>query len=267
MDVACLRRPCNLYALLLQNHRAMRGPTQVHLVAPIDGPLGWAPVVLCEDGHELSGFGLDPIRGTIAEISQFPDHALDLIEAVAGDRLLAQADFLRPQRHPYSLPAAEAPHFIDDQIASGLGAAHDEVSGFGAAHRPFEQIGRSDEIGDESILRKLIDFGRGTDLHDLAAIHDRDPRRQRHGFVLIVSDEDEGDAALGLDVHELELRLLAQFLVEGAQWLAEQQHRRAAYECAAQRDPLALAARQLMRLALLEPPPLHPFPRFLGSPL
>src|ERR1700730_11488432 len=93
---------------LLQNHRTIGSPAQVHLIAPIDGPLRRAPVVLCENGDELSGFRLDAVRGTVAEVAQFPHHSLDLIEATAGDRLLAQADFLRPQRHPDALAAAEA---------------------------------------------------------------------------------------------------------------------------------------------------------------
>src|SRR5882672_12039866 len=91
---------------LLQNHRTIGGPAQVHLVAPIDGPFRSTPIVLREDGDELSGFGFDPIGRTIAQVAEFPDDALDLIDAVARDRLLAQVDFLRPQCHPDALAAA-----------------------------------------------------------------------------------------------------------------------------------------------------------------
>src|ERR1700681_2236547 len=112
------------YPSLLQNHGAIGGPAQVHLVAPIDGPLRGALIILRKNGHELSGFGFDAIGRAIAEVAQFPDHALDLIRAPADDRLLAQADFLRPQRHPDALPFAEAPRAIDDQVACRPGAAH-----------------------------------------------------------------------------------------------------------------------------------------------
>src|SRR6202163_1044513 len=193
------------YPSLLQNHGAIGGPAQVHLVAPIDGPLRGALIILRKNGHELSGFGFDAIGRAIAEIAHLPDYALDLIEAVAGERLLAQADFLRPQCHPNALPAAEAAQLVDDQIATGLGAAHDEVPGLAAAHGTLEQIGGADEVGHAAGLRKLIDLRRSADLHDLAAIHDRDARRQRHRFVLVVCDEHERDAHLILDVHQLEL--------------------------------------------------------------
>src|SRR5208282_3850492 len=103
---------------------------------------------------------LDAIRGAVAEIPQLPDDSLDLIDAVARRRLLAQANLLRTQRHPNPLPAAEAPELIDDQVAAGLGAAYHHVAGLGVVHGAFEQVGRTDEIGDKSILRELVDFRR-----------------------------------------------------------------------------------------------------------
>src|ERR1700720_2293063 len=106
---------------LLQNYRAIRGPAQVPLVAPIDGPLRRALIVLCENRDDLAGFRLDAIRRTIAEVAQFPNHPLDLIDPVAADGLLAQADLLRAQGHPDTLPAAETSQLIDDQVAPGLG--------------------------------------------------------------------------------------------------------------------------------------------------
>ena len=52
-----------------------------------------------------------------------------------------------------------------------------------------------------------------------------------------------------LQVHQLELGLLAQLLVERRQRLVEQQDARTLGQRARQRDPLALAAGQLVRLA------------------
>ncbi len=64
-----------------------------------------------------------------------------------------------------------------------------------------------------------------------------------------MGDDDEGHAELVLDVDQLELRVLAQLLVERAQWLVEQQHLRTLDQRARQRHALPLAAGKLVRLA------------------
>ena len=61
-------------------------------------------------------------------------------------------------------------------------------------------------------------------------IHDADPARERHGLLLIVGDDQEGYPELVLQADQLELRVLAQFLVQGAQWLVEQQQLRPFHE-------------------------------------
>ncbi len=63
---------------------------------------------------------------------------------------------------------------------------------------------------------------------------------------------DERDPDLLLDALELDLHLLAQLEVEGAERLVEEQHRRAVDERPRERDALGLAAGDLGRLALLE---------------
>ena len=60
-----------------------------------------------------------------------------------------------------------------------------------------------------------------------------------------------------LDVHELELRLLAQLLVEGGEGLVEEQHLRPLGEGPRERHALALAAGELARIALRERLELH----------
>ena len=62
---------------------------------------------------------------------------------------------------------------------------------------------------------------------------------------------DEGDADLLLDALELDLHLLAQLEVEGAQRLVEEQDGGPVDERPRERDALRLAARDLGRLALL----------------
>lgn len=58
----------------------------------------------------------------------------------------------------------------------------------------------------------------------------------------------EGDADLGLDAFELQLHLTAQFQVEGAERLVEQQYLRVVDQGAGHGDPLLLAAGELVRL-------------------
>ena len=63
-------------------------------------------------------------------------------------------------------------------------------------------------------------------------------------------DVDEGDPDVALDLLELDLHLLAQLQVERAERLVEQQDARAVDDRARERDALALAARELGRLAV-----------------
>src|SRR5208283_4649627 len=240
-----------------KQHRAVRGPTQVHLVAPVDRPLRGAAVVLREYRDHLPRLGFDVIGRAVAEVAEFPHHPLDLVDPLAGHRSLAQANLLRAQRHPDALSAAEMPELIHDQIAARLDAAHDDVPRLAAIDRSFEQVRRADEIGDEAALRKLVNLRGSPNLQHLAAIHHRDARGKSHRLVLVVGDEHERDAHLILNVHELELRLFAQFLVERAQRLVEEQHLGPANEGASERHALALAAGELVRLALRERPELH----------
>ena len=112
-----------------------------------------------------------------------------------------------------------------------------------------EQVDRTDEVGDEARLGIFVDFGRRAGLADDALVHDGDACRERHRLFLVVGDDDEGDAHLVLDVHELELGLFPELLVQGAQGFVEQQHLRLLGERAGERYALALTAGKLVRLA------------------
>ena len=83
-------------------------------------------------------------------------------------------------------------------------------------------------------------------------VHHRDAVGDGHRLLLVVGDDDEGEAELLLQVDQLELGLLAELLVERAERLVEQQHLRLLGERAGERDALALAAGELVRLALGE---------------
>ena len=70
----------------------------------------------------------------------------------------------------------------------------------------------------------FINLGRCSHLFDLALIEHRDPVAHRQRLFLVMRDEDKGDAHLLLDVLEFHLHLLAQFQIQRAQRLIQQQH-------------------------------------------
>ena len=88
-----------------------------------------------------------------------------------------------------------------------------------------QQVGRADEPGDELARRLLVDLARGADLLDAAGVEHGDAVGEGQRLLLVVRDEQEGDADVPLDRLELHLHLLAQLEVEGAERLVEQQHR------------------------------------------
>ena len=88
------------------------------------------------------------------------------------------------------------------------------------------------------------------ELLDLAGVHDRDPVAHRERLLLVVGHVHERDPDLGLDALELDLELAAELEVERAERLVEEQHVGPVHERPGERDPLLLAAGQLVRLAL-----------------
>ncbi len=113
----------------------------------------------------------------------------------------------------------------------------------------IEHVDRADEARHELAGGILVDFGRRADLADHALVHHGNAVGQGHGLFLVMGHDHEGDAGFLLDVHDFELRVLAQFLVESAQRLVEQQELRLFGQGPRQRHALALAAGKLVRLA------------------
>ena len=83
-----------------------------------------------------------------------------------------------------------------------------------------------------------------------AAVHHRDAVGHRQRFLLVVGDQDGGDAGLALEALDLDLHVEPQVLVERGERLVEQQHLGIDREAARERDALLLAAGELARHAL-----------------
>ncbi len=112
----------------------------------------------------------------------------------------------------------------------------------------------------------IIDGFRRADLHDPPLAHDRNTVGKRHRFFLVVRDNDEGRAARGLDALQFSLRFFPQFLVESAERLVQEQHLGIARKCPGERHALALATRELMRLAVRQRLQLHEREHLLQAP-
>ena len=72
-----------------------------------------------------------------------------------------------------------------------------------------------------------------------------------HRLLLVVGDQDGGDVDLVVQAPQPLAQLRADLRVEGAERLVEQQHARLDRERAGERHALALAARELARVALV----------------
>ena len=104
-----------------------------------------------------------------------------------------------------------------------------------------------------------------------ALAEDRDPVAHRDRLVDVVGDEDHRLRDLAVQPAQLLLQPGARDRVERAERLVHQQHRRVGGERAGEPDALALAARELRRVALrvrlLEPDELEQLRRPLADPL
>ena len=98
----------------------------------------------------------------------------------------------------------------------------------------------------------MVDVRGRPDLGDLAVVHDGDARRHRHRLFLVVRDVDERRADVAVDLRQLELKALAELEIERSERLVEEQHCGPVDECARDRDPLLLAARELAGSPLCE---------------
>ena len=161
------------------------------------------------------------------------------VSTVAGG---VEPDPLRAQRHR-------------DGGAGGGGAAWPRAVAlpqstvFDPAARPEQQVDVADEARHERGRGRLVEPARRGHLLDAPAVHHRDAVGHGQRLLLVVGHVDGGDADLALQPLELDLHVVAQLLVERAERLVQQEHRRAGDERARQRHPLLLAARELARIA------------------
>jgi hypothetical protein len=118
--------------------------------------------------------------------------------------------------------------------------------------RLFQQVHRrrAHETGDEGGGGFRIHLLGRAELFHAARVHHDHALRQRHGFHLVVGDEQRGDAQFPVQLLDLQPGLGAQLGVQVGQGLVEQEHLRLANDGAAHGHALALATGQLLGLAI-----------------
>ena len=118
-------------------------------------------------------------------------------------------------------------------------------------------VDRADEAHHELGLRVLVEVVRLAGLLDSALVHDHDLPGDLHRLLLVVGDEDRRHVDLVVEAAQPLAELLADVRVQRAERLVQQQHLGLDGERASQRHPLALAARELRRVAVAEPLEVH----------
>ena len=107
----------------------------------------------------------------------------------------------------------------------------------------------ADELGHERGRGVRVELVGKRDLLERAVLHHADPVGHRQRLLLVVRDEQRGDAESLLHRPDLLAQLQPDLRVERGQRLVEQQHLRLDRQRAGQRDALLLAAGELMRVA------------------
>ena len=114
-----------------------------------------------------------------------------------------------------------------------------------------QKVRGAEERGYETRGWSLIKRARLADFLQSPAIHDADSICHAEGFFLVVGHENGRDADGALDLADRAPQLFANFGVEGAERLVEQQHSRLVRQRTGERDALLLTAGQLARQALV----------------
>ena len=109
----------------------------------------------------------------------------------------------------------------------------------------MEQVSAG-EPGNEGVGGRCDELVRSAQLEDVALGENADPVGERSGILEVMGDEDRRQAELAQQLLELGAHTRARVRVERGHRLVEQQHRGIACERPGQRDPLALAARELL---------------------
>src|SRR5882672_4996794 len=152
-----------------------------------------------------------------------------------GDRLDARFDFLGVQR---KVVLADLQHV----------AFHPAV-----IDAPVEEVDGPEEAEREWRGGMVVDLVGAAHLLDLPFVHQHHAVGHFQRLFLVVGDEDGGDVQVVVQPAQPPPQVLAHLGVERSERLVQQQDLGLHGQCAGERDALALAARELRRVAVREP--------------
>ena len=214
-------------------------------------------LILCTDLNDLAAVESHPVKRQVSLVSEVVDDAAQPGIVLVFGFSLTDEDFFRTHRDTNGLADIDADVPKRLHCGSGLPGVDTHLAVACVRDHALERVYRADEVGDEAAVREFVNLIGLTNLQEAALFHHGDAVGQRHRLLLVVRDDNESNPKLVLNVHEFELRLLTQFLVQGRERLIQQQHLGSLDECTCQRNALLLSAGQLLRLACAEIAQLH----------
>src|SRR5262245_5283841 len=165
----------------------------------------------------------------------------------------AEPQVLRPhaERDEPSYLRAEAGKARLRQLDGHAVGVEAEFVGLGGDRHIDEVHGRrADETGNEAIVRLPKQAERAANLLHQPVLHDDDPIPERHGFDLIVGDEQRGGRHALAQFLQLQAHLGSQLGVKVGKGFIEQEHFRVSHDAATEGDALLLAAGELARATI-----------------
>src|SRR2546425_10367543 len=178
------------------------------------------------------------------------EHALESVPSVLRRALSDDGELLGPERQEDPLAVPTDVRSDPQPLALPV---HDALPG--RDHPARQEIRDTDEVGDEVGAGPRVDLLWAPDLLDPAVPHHRDAVGDRERLLLIVGDVEGRDPEVLLDPADLAAKTEPDLRVERRERLVEEEGLRAAGERAGERDPLLLAARELVRVAAPETTP------------
>ena len=133
------------------------------------------------------------------------------------------------------------------------------------AHLHRQHDGLADEAVHEGGRRIVVDLAGRADLLDAALVHDDDAVGDFQRLLLVVGDEDRGDVDFLMQRAQPLPQFLAHLGIERAEGLVQQQDARLDGKRARERNALALAAGELVRIAVGKPVELHEIEQLLDA--
>ena len=131
---------------------------------------------------------------------------------------------------------------------------------------PFEQVHIPQKLQHEGRGGPVVDLFRRARLFDAAAVEHHHPVGHFHGLILVVGDEHAGDVHLVVQAPQPAAQLLAHLGIERPEGFVQQQHLRFHGQRPGERDALALAPGELLRVAVGQPVELYQFQQRVHPP-